>query len=484
MGKEDGRDQKGVTVKKSENFSEWYIQALTKSEFIDYTDVSGCFVFMPAAYAAWQAVTEAVDSRFKADGIEDVYFPLLIPEKLLLKEKEHFEGFVPEVAWVTQSGSTKLEERLAIRPTSEVLMYKSYSRWIRSWRDLPLRFNQWNNVVRWEFKHPTPFIRTREFLWNEGHSVFATKKEAEAERDVILKIYQDVLRDYLALPGIAGTKSRKETFPGAVNSYSIEHVMPDGWALQGPDFHSDGQNFAKAFEIKFLDKDGNSQYAFQNTYAITTRELGVMVAVHGDDKGLILPPKLAYIQVVIVPIYRKEAVEAVRKAVEEAYRLLKRNYRVRLDDREGYSPGFKFSEWELRGVPIRIEIGPRDAGNGKVIIVRRDTGEKRETNAADADKAVAETLELIHNELYKRAETMLKSSVHAADGYDAFKKILFEKGGIIHAPWCGDQACEDKIKEETGAKITNIPFEQEKNAAKCIYCGKEAKEAANFAKSY
>ncbi len=482
--KEEKVDEKGLSAKKSENFSEWYVQVLTKSGFIDYTDVSGCFVFLPSSYAIWQKITEVVDKEFKREGIEDVYFPLLIPERLLAKEKEHFAGFIPEVAWVTHTGETKTEERLAIRPTSETIMYKSYSKWIRSWRDLPLRFNQWNNVLRWEFKHPTPFIRSREFLWNEGHSVFATWEEAKAERDVVIGIYKMVLKDYLALPGIVGRKSDKEKFAGAVESYSIEHVMPDGWALQGPDFHLDGQNFSKAFEIKFLDKDGRHEYAWQNTYAITTRELGVMVAVHGDDKGLVIPPRIAHMQVVIVPIYRKEGVEEVNKYARNVYETLRNDYRAKFDDREGYSPGFKFNEWELKGVPIRIEIGPRDVENKKAVIVRRDNGEKKEVSVADIPRSVEETLTKMHEELYRRAEAMLKSFMHLVEDYDALKKTLKEKGGIASAPWCGDGDCENKIKEETGAKITNIPLDQGKMDSKCIYCGKTAKERANFARSY
>ncbi len=484
LKKEEKPDQKGLTVKKAENFSEWYTQVLIKSDFIDYSDVSGCIVLLPAAYGAWQIITQAVDAKFKKDGIEDVYFPLFIPEKLLLKEKEHFEGFVPEVAWVTEAGSSKLEEKLAIRPTSETIMYRNFSNRIRSWRDLPLRFNQWNNVVRWEFKHPTPFIRSREFLWNEGHTAYASEKEARAESDVILKIYQDVLKDYLALPGIVGVKSRKETFPGAIASYSIEHVMPDGWAIQGPDFHLDGQNFAKAFEIKFLDKEEKQQYAWQNTYAITTREIGVMIATHGDDKGLVIPPKLAYVQVAIVPIFRKEGMEQVKDYAQSVYEQLRHNYRTKLDDRESYSPGFKFNEWELKGVPIRIEIGPKEVEKKKVVIVRRDTSEKREIDAASVSAEIKETMEHIHENLYKKAEAALHASTHNADNYEELKKVIAEKKGIASAPWCGDQACEDKVKTETGAKITNIPLEQKGKAGKCIVCGKPAKERANFAKSY
>ncbi len=482
--KEEKADEKGLSVKKSENFSEWYVQVLTKSGMIDYTDVSGCIVFRPAAYALWEEISRAIDTEFKKDGVSNVYFPLLIPEKLLQKEQAHLEGFTPEVAWVTQTGDTVLEERLAVRPTSETIMYASYAKWVRSWRDLPLRYNQWNNVLRWEFKHPTPFIRSREFLWNEGHSVFATSDEAIAERGRILGIYKKILEDYLAIPGIVGRKSEKEKFAGAVESYSIEHMMPDGWAIQGPDHHFDGQNFSKAFEIKFLDKNNNTEYGWQTTYAITTREIGVLVATHGDDKGIIMPPRIAHVQVVIVPIFRKEGTEAVKKFSGEIAEMLKRDYRVRLDDRDGYSPGFKFNEWELKGVPIRVEIGPKEVEAKKVVIVRRDTGEKHEVGIDSLAKEIGSTLGAIHSELFKRADAMLRSYVHNVKSYDEFKKLLAEKKGIMHAPWCGEISCEEKIKEETGAKITNIPVDQKDLSGKCVYCGKDAKEMANFARSY
>jgi prolyl-tRNA synthetase len=301
-------------------------------------------VYRPAAYAIWEIMQKATDEEFKKIGIQNVYFPLLIPERLLKKEKEHVEGFSPEVAWVTQTGDTKLGERLAIRPTSETIMYESFSKWIRSWRDLPLKFNQWNNVLRWEFKHPIPFLRTREFLWNEGHTVFATEGDAEAERDQILNIYKKITEEYLALPGMMGKKTDKEKFAGAVESYSIEHLLPDGRAIQGPDFHNDGQNFAKAFDISFLDKNGKKQYAWQNTWAISTREIGVMVAVHSDDRGLVLPPKVAPVQAVIVPIFDEKSKNSVLSEARKIEQKLKKKFRVNLDDREYYTPGWKFSE--------------------------------------------------------------------------------------------------------------------------------------------
>ncbi|MDE1849132.1 MAG: proline--tRNA ligase [Candidatus Micrarchaeota archaeon] len=473
-----------ITVKKGENFSEWYSQVLLKSGFIDHSEVSGCLVFRPSAYGTWQIVMDAVDKEFKEDGVEDTYFPLLIPERFLRKEQEHLEGFSPEVAWVTHTGDSKLEERLAIRPTSETIMYVSFAKWIRSWRDLPIRYNQWNNVLRWEFKHPVPFIRSREFLWNEGHSVFATKEEAIKERDSILNIYEKVLREYLALPGIVGKKTDKEKFAGAVETYSIEHIMPDGWAIQGPDHHFDGQNFSKAFGIKFLDKSGNSDYGWQTTYAISTRELGTMVATHGDDKGLVIPPKVAYIQAVIVPIYKKGNEAAVNDYAREVYKSLKGHCRIKLDDREGYTPGYKFNDWEMKGIPIRIEIGAREMESKSVVVVRRDTGQKKEVKMEHLVKSIGSEFEEMQESMYRKAEGFLKSHIHEAKDYDDFKNIIKEKGGIIHAPWCGSRECEDKVKEETSAKITNIPIKQGKPSGKCIYCGKKAEFMANFARSY
>lgn len=473
-----------IEAKKSENFSDWYTQVLVRSEFIDYTDVSGCIAFRPASYWAWEQITSAVDSQFKKVGVSNVYFPMFIPEKLLEREGEHFKGFNPEVAWVTQAGDTKLEDKLAVRPTSETIMYQSYSKWIRSWRDLPIRYNQWNSVVRWEFKHPTPLLRSREYLWNEGHSAFATSEEAQSDRDVILGIYERVLKEYLALPGIKGTKSDNEKFVGAEKSYSIEHLMPDGFAIQGPDFHFDGQKFSKVFGIKFLDKDGKSEYAWQVTFAISTRELGVMVATHGDDKGLVMPPRLAHVQIVIVPIYRKDNTGKVNAYAKAVYDELKYGFRVRLDDREGYSPGFKFNEWEMKGVPVRIEIGERDMSANMVTIVRRDTGEKEQVKVGSVALKSAELIEEIHRSLYQKAVKFLQDNTHSVSTYEEFKKVLKEKGGMLHSPWCGSPDCESKIKAETGAKITNIPFDQGRLSGKCVYCGEKAKHMVNFARSY
>jgi len=481
----DSKDKRMLSAKKEENFSDWYQQVVINSEFVDYSAVSGMIVLRPSAYFAWDTIRNAVSKLFREDGIQDVYFPLFIPEKLLDKEKEHVEGFSPEVAWVTHAGNSKLDERLAVRPTSETIMYDSFAKWIRSWRDLPMRFNQWNNVVRWEFKHPTPLLRTREFLWNEGHTVFATGKEAEAERDVVLGIYKSVLKEYLALPGIIGRKTDKEKFAGALASYSIEHMMPDGWAIQGPAFHIDGQNFAKAFDIKFIDKDGSVKYAFQNTFAITTRELGVMISVHGDNKGLVLPPKIALVQVVIIPIYNDKNKDKVIAAARSLYDSIKGSVRTYIDDTDAYSPGWKFNEWELKGVPLRIEIGEKEISGDSLTAVRRDTSEKIKLSKSDVINQIVEMLAKINESMYERAEKSMVASIHKVSSMNELKKVV-SKGGFAQAPWCMSQECEEKIKEETGAKATNMPLDVqgEANGKKCVYCGKDAHAIVNFAKSY
>ena len=363
-------NNKGITAEKDE-FSEWFTQIMLKADLADYTDVSGCIVFKPTAWQIWEKIQEVCNKGFKKLGVKNIAFPLLIPEKFLVKEESHVKGFSPEVAWVTYAGDTKLNERLAVRPTSEAIMYPSFSKWIRSYRDLPLKYNQWSNVVRWEFKHPIPFLRTREFYFNEGHTVYATEQQAEKEREEIIKIYKDLCDNYLALPSLTGKKTDKEKFAGAVYSYSLEHYMPNGRAIQGPIFHFDGQNFAKAYDIKFLDENEKPQYAFQNTWAISTRNLGIMFAVHSDKKGLILPPKVAPNQIVIIPIFKEENKKQVLQEAKKIKQSLSIHNPI-LDEREYQTPGFKFNEYELKGIPIRIEIGPKDLEKKQAIIVRRD----------------------------------------------------------------------------------------------------------------
>jgi len=476
--------QEGMTAKKAEDFDEWYTQVILKSELADYSPVSGCMVFRPSGYAIWENIQKAADAEFKKVGITNSYFPLFIPERLLKKEAEHVEGFAPEVAWVTQAGNSTLEERLAIRPTSETLMYEVVSRWIRSWRDLPMRLNQWNNVVRWEFKHPTPFLRSREFLWNEGHTLFATREEADAEREEIMGIYRRVTEDLMALPGYMGRKSKSETFAGAQATYSIEHLLPDGKAIQGPDWHSDGQNFSKAFDITFVDQDGDRQYAWQNTWAISTREIGVMVAVHSDDKGAVVPPMLAAVQVVVVPIVNDESKQAVLAEARKLMAKVAGSFRAYLDDRDHLTPGRKFNEWELKGVPLRVEFGPRDMKEHHAVLVRRDTGGKRVVDLAGLVEEVGKELASIQANLFKRASDALSANTHDAESLDELKKTLSQKGGIVRVPWCGKAECEATMKEKAGGKVLNVPLGHKHSKLKCIVCGEDAPSVANFGKSY
>lgn len=476
--------QEGMTAKKEENFDEWYTQVILKSEMADYSPVSGCMVFRPSGYALWENIQRETDAEFKRVGISNTYFPIFIPERLLKKEAEHVEGFAPEVAWVTQAGNTQLEERLAIRPTSETMMYEVVSKWIRSWRDLPMRLNQWNNVVRWEFKHPTPFLRSREFLWNEGHTLFATKAEADAEREEIMGIYKRITEDFMALPGYLGKKSKSETFAGAEGTYSIEHLLPDGKAIQGPDWHSDGQNFSKAFEISFIDQEGNKQFAWQNTFALTTREIGVMLAVHGDDKGAVVPPRLSSIQVVLVPIVNDESKSAVLAEAKKLFGRLKERFRASLDDRDHLTPGRKFNEWELKGVPLRVEFGPRDMKDRHAVLVRRDTGAKRVVKSSDLAEEVAKELDSIQANLLLRASEHLAGNTHEANSLAELQKVLAQRGGIVKVPWCGKADCEEKMKEATGGKILNIPIEQKPAKAKCAVCREDSPGVVNFGRSY
>ncbi len=481
MAKE--KETQGLSVKKSEDISTWYTEVIQKSKLADYTDVSGCIVFRPYAYAIWEKIVKAVDDRIKKMGVENAYFPLLIPEKLLKKEQAHVKGFSPEVAWVTHVGDSKLDERLAIRPTSETIMYESYKNWIRSWRDLPLKINQWNNVVRWEFKHPVPFLRTREFLWNEGHTCFATKEEAEKECTDILNMYDDVLEEYFALYGVKGKKTEKEKFAGAEYTMSIEMFLPNGRAIQGPDAHHDGQNFAKAFDIKFLDKKENEQYVWQNTWAITTRMIGVMIMIHGDDKGLVLPPKLAPLQIAIVPIMFKDSKEKVLKKAKEIKDKLK-DYTVKLDDREEYSAGWKFNEYELKGIPIRIEIGPKDIQKEQVVLVRRDTLKKEFVKFKELNEKVKKTFDSIHDNLYKKSKKLLEEGIVEVKSMNEFKKAINDKK-MVKALFCGEAACEELIKDQTGGASSRcIPFGQKLATGKCAHCGKQAKYSVYFGKGY
>jgi len=476
----------GITVKKSEDFSEWYTQVVLKSELADYAPVKGCMIFREHSYAIWEKIQEIFNQKIKATGHKNVYFPMFIPESFIKKEAEHFQGFVPEVAWVTIGGDSPLEERLALRPTSETIMYDTYARWIRSWRDLPIKLNQWNSVVRWDTKGTKLFLRTREFLWQEGHTAHATKEEADEEVMTILNEYKDVMESYLAIPVLVGKKSEKEKFPGALYTTALEAMMPDGKALQMGTSHQLGQNFSKVFKIKFLDKDEKECYVWQTSWGFSTRMIGALVMVHGDDKGIVLPPKVAPVQVVVVPIPYKDAdSELILNKSREVYeRLRKHGLLVVLDDRGEYTPGWKFNEWELKGVPIRVEIGPRDVKQGQVTVARRDAFQKIAIKQEDVVDASKKLLDEIQNNLFARAKKLLEDNITTVQTYAEFKKVLKGKGGFIRASWCGDSACEGKIKEETGATIRIVPLNREEAYAKCVYCGELAKEVVYFARAY
>jgi len=479
-------EQEGITVKKSENFSEWYTQVVLKSGLTDYGPVQGSIVFREYSYEIWEKIQEVFNKMIKISGHRNVYFPMLIPESFLKKEAEHFKGLVPEVFWVTHAGDNKLGERLAIRPTSETIICYFYSKWIRSWRDLPVLLNQWCNITRAEIKSTKPFIRTSEFLWQEGHTAHATEQEADDEVMLILKFYQDLMENYLAIPVLVGKKTEREKFAGAFYTTTLEAMMPDGKALQMGTSHNLGQNFSKPFEIKFTDKDKKEKYVWTTSWGIATRLIGAIVMQHGDDKGLILPPKVAPYKTVIVPIYYKEEEKkTIFKKSREIFEVLTKNgINTMLDDRVEYTPGWKFNEWELKGVPLRIEVGPKDIKKKQFVIVRRDNSEKIVVGEKELVKKIKILLKDIQKELFQKAKKFLKENTTTVKDYEELKKVLKKKGGFIRASWCSEQHCEERIKLETGATIRTIPFKKEKIFGKCIYCGKKAKEVVYFAKAY
>ena len=475
----------GLTVKKSEDFNEWYNQVVLKADLIDYSSVSGCIIFKPNSYSVWERIQSVFDDKIKKSGHRNCYFPMFIPESLLKKEAEHVKGFSPEVAWVTKAGDTELSERLAIRPTSETVMYESYAKWIRSWRDLPLLLNQWNSVVRWEFKHAKPFLRTREFLWQEGHTVHATKEDAEKEVMQQLFEYVDLIENFMAIPVIAGKKTEKEKFAGADYTTSVEALMPDGKALQMGTPHMLGQNFSKVFGIKFLDSDELEKYAWQTSWGLSTRTIGAIIMTHGDDKGLILPPKIAPVQIVIVPIVFKDSKEAIIAKAKEIQKKLKaKNYNVEIDDRDTYTPGWKFYEWELKGIPLRIEIGPRELEADQLVLARRDTNEKIVIKAKDLEKKVEQTLNEIQDSLLRNARESLAKNIVEVHNFSDFVNAIKNKK-LSKALFCGQTACEDAIKDKTeGGTCRCIPFEQKSSEGKCVQCGTKAKFWAVFGKGY
>jgi prolyl-tRNA synthetase len=441
-------------------------------------------VIRPYGYGLWENMQAGLDRRIKETGHKNAYFPLFIPESLLKKEAEHVEGFAPEVAWVTHGGSQKLEERLAIRPTSEAVICSLYSKWVKSWRDLPILINQWVNIVRWE-KVTRLFLRTTEFLWQEGHTAHKTEQEAEEETLKILnQVYRDYIEKDLAIPVIVGRKTEKEKFAGALHTYTLEALMADGKVLQAGTSHNLGQNFAKAFDIKFLDEDQKEKYVWQTSWGTTTRLVGALVMVHGDERGLKLPPKVAPVQVVIVPIMFDKTKKEVLEKAESIRAILKKDFRVEIDTRDGYTPGWKFNEWEMKGVPLRLEIGPKDMAQGQVMLARRDTGEKIAVKEEKLVEIVKELLDNIQENLFTRAREFLEENIRETSDYNEFKKIIEKQRGLVKAYWCGSKDCEDKIKEETKASIRCIPFEQEEASGKCIYCRKESSTLVYFARAY
>jgi prolyl-tRNA synthetase len=468
----------------SEDFSRWYLDVVRRAELADYTEVKGCMAIRPYGYAIWEQIQQAFDKRFKETGHVNAYFPLFIPEKLLMREAEHVEGFSPQVAWVTRGGDEELEERLAIRPTSEVIIGTLYAKWIKSWRDLPVLINQWANVVRWE-KVTRPFLRTTEFLWQEGHTAHETEAEAQEETLKILALYKEVAEQVLAMPVVDGQKSESEKFAGASRTYSIEALMGDGRALQAGTSHNLGQNFAKAFEIQFQGRDKSVQHVWTTSWGVSTRLIGGVIMTHGDDSGLILPPRVAPYQVVIVPIARGNWQETVLpKARELQATLVSAGVRVMLDDRDAYTPGWKFAEWELRGVPLRIEIGPKDIEKSAVMVARRDTREKSSLPIDGIDTAVPRLLNELQQALYDRALKFREDHTQRVSSYEQFKQVMEGRPGFVIAAWCGSSDCEAQIKAETQATVRNIPFGSERVSGACLKCGRESSVEAWFAKSY
>ena len=462
-----------------DDFAKWYTDVVKKADLMDYTSVKGCMVFKPAGYALWENIQHELDRRFKETGVENVYLPMFIPESLLQKEKDHVEGFAPEVAWVTHGGLEPLPERMCVRPTSETLFCDFYAKEIQSYRDLPKLYNQWCSVVRWE-KETRPFLRSREFLWQEGHTAHATAQEAEERTELMLHVYADFCEEVLAIPVVRGKKTDKEKFAGAEATYTIEALMHDGKALQSGTSHNFGDGFAKAFGIQYTDKDNKLQYVHQTSWGMTTRLIGAIIMVHGDNSGLVLPPRIAPVQVMIIPVAQhKEGV------LDKAYELKSRlkDLRVKVDDSEK-SPGWKFSEAEMRGIPVRIEIGPKDIEANQAVIVRRDTREKQIVSLDELENAVAQTLETMQKEMLERARAHRDSHTYTAVNYDEFKDIIANKPGFVKAMWCGDQACEDKIKEETTATSRCMPFTQEQLSDVCVCCGKPARAMVYWGKAY
>ena len=466
---------------RTEDFPQWYTDIILKSDMVDYSEVKGCMVIKPYGYAVWELMQHELDTRFKATGHKNAYFPLFIPEHLLQKEKDHVEGFAPEVAWVTQGGEEKLAERLCVRPTSETIICSMYSKWIQSYRDLPLLYNQWANVVRWE-KNTRPFLRTSEFLWQEGHTAHATAEEAQEETERMLEVYRDFMENVLAIPVICGRKSEKEKFAGAEATYTLEAMMQDGKALQMGTSHNLGDHFAKAYDITYLSREGRHEYCFTTSWGVSTRMIGGLIMTHGDDRGLMFPPRIAPVQLIILPIAQHKP--GVLDKANALYESLKTKFRVKLDDTDN-SPGWKFSQYEMQGVPLRLEIGPKDIEQNQCVLVRRDTREKIFVSLDNLEGEIEKALQAVHDGLYERALKNLEEKTFTATTYEEFLDIAENKPGFIKAMWCGDSACEDKLKDATGGvKSRCIPFKEEPLSDVCVCCGKPAKHMVYWGRQY
>ena len=479
-----GKDKKFVEeiTSMEVDFAQWYTDVVKKAELTGYTQVKGCMVIKPAGYAIWENIQAELDRRFKETGVENVYLPMLIPEGLLQKEKDHVEGFAPEVAWVTHGGTEQLEERMCVRPTSETLFSDFYAKDVHSYRDLPKVYNQWCSVLRWE-KTTRPFLRSRDFLWQEGHTVHATAEEAEERTIQMLNVYADFAEEFLAIPVVRGKKTDKEKFAGAIATYTIEALMHDGKALQCGTSHNFGDGFARAFEIQYVSKDNKPEYCHQTSWGMTTRMIGAIIMVHGDDSGLKLPPRVAPVQAMVIPIQQKKG-NVLEKACELKDALCAAGIRARLDDSDK-SPGWKFSDQEMRGIPVRLELGPKDIEQGQCVIVRRDTREKIVAPLEGIGQKVCEVLEQIQNDMFEAAKSRMESMTYTASSKEEFKEIADTKPGFIRSMWCGCRECEEEIKDQLGGVTSRcMPFEQEHLADTCIWCGKPAKTMIYWGKAY
>jgi prolyl-tRNA synthetase len=475
----------GITVKKSVDFSDWYTQCVIKSGIADYSPGKGFIILRPYGYAIWENIKEILDDQFKKTGHKNGFLPVLIPESLLTVEKNHFEGFMPEVYWVTKSGNNDLGEKLAVRPTSETLAYSMFSKWISSYRDLPLKLNFWNSALRAEIKSTKPLIRNSEFLWQEGHTAHSNEKEASDEVRTILDLYKMLIEEYLAIPTVSGLKTDKEKFVGANYTTCLESLMPDGKALQMATSHNLAQNFSKPFEIKFLDKDTVEHLVWQTSWGISWRVIGALIMVHGDDKGLILPPRISPTQIIIVPIYKDESKEIVKqKAYELENKLKDSNIRAYTDDRDEYTSGWKFNEWEMKGVPLRVNIGIRDIREEQVELIRRDTRERFYVKEKDLVNEILLILENIQSNMYHLAKNYLVANTRNATHLDELLSMLDASGGFVACSWCGKKECEDIVKDKTTADIRIIPFNTKKNISSCIACGKEGTTEVYFGRAY